>query len=70
MFKKHMTPLSKNGKLDNRPGKGVLDTAMPSAARGGPANIQTYAKATPMANPQPPAPPDYGSSGPGSIGGI
>lgn len=69
MLKKHMTPLTKHGTLHNKPGKDVLSTAMPSAANGGPANMQTYAKATPMANPQPAPAPDYGN-GSGSIGGI
>lgn len=49
MFKKHMTPLSKNGTLHS--GKNPGMQALP-AARGGMANMNTYAKATPMAQPE------------------
>jgi hypothetical protein len=68
MFKKHMTPLSKNGTLHNAPGKGAAAQALPNAAAGGQANLQTYAKATPMAQPQQPAPAPAGL-GSGSWGG-
>jgi predicted HNH restriction endonuclease len=67
MFKKHMTPLTKNGTLDNA-GKNPVSSAL-SAARGGQQNFQTYAKATPMAGPQDqPAPPPDGL-GSGTWGG-
>jgi hypothetical protein len=55
MFKKHMTPLSKKGTLDNRPGKGNEQRDLPGAATGGgPSSFQSYGKATPMAQPAPP----------------
>ena len=60
MFKKNMTPLkphTKAGTLDNTPDKGSSQRTLPSAATGGgPASFQSYAKATPMAQPQQPAP--------------
>lgn len=64
MFKKHMTPLTKNGSLHNS-GKNPAMQTLP-AARGGTANMNTYAKATPMAQPAP-APDGIGS---GSFPGI
>lgn len=62
MLKKHMTPLTKHGSLENK-GKNPVQNAL-NAARGGMSNFQTYAKATPMAQPgdQPaPAPDGLGS---------
>lgn len=65
MFKKHMTPLSKNGTLSN---EGKAPNAKPlAAAAGGGSSLSTYAKATPMANPQPAPVPD--GLGSGSWGG-
>ncbi len=58
MFKKDMTPLSKKGTLHNAPNKGSEQRLLPAAATGGPPNIQSYGKATPMAQPQRPAPPN------------
>lgn len=66
MFKKHMTPLTKNGMLSNT-GKSPAAQSLP-AARGGMANMNTYAKATPMAKPED-APPNDGI-GSGSWPGI
>lgn len=64
MFKKDMTPLaphSKKGTLDNSPNKGSSQRTLPGAASGGgPASFQAYGKATPMAQPQRPAPPNTG----------
>jgi hypothetical protein len=72
MFKKHMTPLTKGGKLDNSPDKGSSQRTLPGAATGGgPASFQSYGKATPMAQPQQPAPaPDGLGSGSWSGNGI
>jgi len=58
MFKKHMTPLkvggSKASSLDNSPDKGSSQRTLPGAATGGgPASMQSYGKATPMAEPAP-----------------
>ena len=61
MFKKDMTPLTKNGTLDNSPLKGSEQRYLPSAASGGgPSSFQSYGKATPMAQPQRPAPASEG----------
>lgn len=64
MFKKDMTPLAphtKKGTLDNTPNKGSSQRLLPAAAAGGgPTSFQDYAKATPMAQPQRPAPPNDG----------
>jgi hypothetical protein len=74
MFKKHMTPLqphSKKGTLDNTPDKGSSQRTIPGAAAGGQPNLQSYGKATPMAQPQQPAPPPDGlGSGSWSGNGI
>lgn len=73
MFKKDMTalaPHSKKGSLHNSVNKASAPRNLPGAATGGgPASFQSYAKATPMAQPQQPAPPDDGI-GSGSFGGI
>ena len=65
MLKKHMTPLGAKGTLHNDPGKGSSQRNLPAAATGGgPASFQSYAKATPMAEPQAPSPaPDGLGSG-------
>lgn len=68
MFKKDMTPLSKKGSLHNAPNKSAVAKALPNAAQGGSPNLQTYGKATPMAQPQQPAPAVDGL-GSGSWGG-
>ncbi len=57
MFKKHMTPIGihRKGSLHAPADKGSTVQAAANAARGGASNtLQDYAKATPMANPQPP----------------
>ncbi len=73
MFKKDMTPLaphSKKGSLHNSANKASSARNLPGAATGGgPASFQSYGKATPMAQPQQPAPPPDGI-GSGSFGGI
>lgn len=64
MFKKDMTalkPHSKAGTLNNSPDKGSSQRNLPGAATGGgPASVQSYGKATPMAQPAP-APDGLGS---------
>jgi hypothetical protein len=70
MFKKDMTKLSPKGTLHKSVNKAASARTMPSAATGGgPASFQSYAKATPMAQSQAPAPPPDGL-GSGSFGGI
>jgi hypothetical protein len=73
MFKKDMTPLaphSKKGSLHNSVNKAASARSLPGAATGGgPASFQSYGKATPMAQPDQPAPPSDGL-GSGSFGGI
>lgn len=60
MFKKDMTPLqphTKKGDLDAPSNKGSSQRYLPSAAAGGGRpSFQDYGKATPMAQPQRPAP--------------
>lgn len=68
MFKKHMTPLqphTKKGDLEAPSNKGSSQRFLPAAAAGGgPTSFQAYGKATPMAQPQRPAPaPDGLGSG-------
>lgn len=75
MFKKDMTPLqphSKKGDLSAPSNKGSSQRFLPAAASGGgPASIQSYGKATPMAQPQRPAPaPDGLGTGHWSGNGI
>ncbi len=75
MFKKDMTalkPHTKKGTLDNAPNKGSSQRRLPAAAAGGgPASFQHYGKASPMAQPQRPAPkPDGLGSGTWSGNGI
>ncbi len=64
MFKKHMTPIGihRPGRLNNNPGKAAFPPAPAmAAARGGATNtLNDYAKATPMAQPQPPMGDDFG----------
>jgi len=61
MFKKHMTPLTKGGTLTKHAGKGSKSGTLSSRNNLNPSttsNSQTigdYAKATPLANPTPPA---------------
>ena len=50
VFKKHLTPLTKGGTITKHAGKGSQVSQMPSGMTTG-----DYAKATPMANPTPPA---------------
>ena len=50
VFKKHLTPLTKGGTITKHAGKGSQVSPMPSGQ-----TIGNYAKATPMANPTPPA---------------
>lgn len=73
MFKKDMTalaPHSKKGTLHNSVNKASEARNLPGAATGGgPASFQSYGKATPMAQPQPPSPAPDGL-GSGSWGGI
>lgn len=60
MFKKHMTPLTKGGETTVHKGKGSQQAPMPDRAqikglaRGG--DLNSYAKATPMAQPAPTVP--------------
>ncbi len=72
MFKRHMTPLAphtKKGTLHNAPGKGSQQRDLPATASGGgPTSFQSYGKATPMAEPQEPAPAPDGL-GTGTWGG-
>ena len=66
MFKKHMTPIGihKKGTLHSSPNKGSDQRSMPGAGGGGPSSFQSYAKATPMAQSDQPAPaPDGLGSG-------
>ncbi len=61
MRKRHMTPIGihRKGSLHNSPDKSSATQVASDMARGGGSNpFQDYAKATPMANPQPPAPTD------------
>lgn len=70
MFKKDMTRLTPKGTLDNAPNKGSSQRLLPAAASGGgPTSFQSYGKATPMAQPQRPAPKNDGL-GSGSWPGI
>jgi len=69
MFKKHMTPLSKGGDLVKSPNKGSSQRNLVGSATGGVPNMQSYAKATPMAESDQPAPAPDGL-GSGSWGGI
>jgi hypothetical protein len=71
MFKKDMTPIGvhKKGTLHSSPNKGSAQRHLPSAAAGGIPNMQSYAKATPMAQSDQPAPPPDGL-GSGSFPGI
>jgi hypothetical protein len=64
MFKKHMTPIGvhKKGTLHSSPNKGSSQRFLPSAGGGTP-NIQSYAKATPMADSDQPSPPPSGLPG-------
>lgn len=72
MFKKHMTPIGihKKGNLVSSPNKGSGQRHLPMAASGGSApNLNDYAKATPMATSDQPAPAPDGL-GSGSFPGI
>ena len=76
MLKKHMTPLTKGGQTNVMAGKGSAQAPMSarnSVTQSGSAmpgaGMNNYAKATPMANPTPPAAPD-GGLGSGSWPGI
>jgi hypothetical protein len=75
MLTKHMTPLRKGGQTVNHAGKGSqvmpLSTRNNVSASGSglpSAGINNYAKATPMAQPTPPAP--DGGLGSGDWPGI
>lgn len=68
MLKKHMKPLTKGGATTVHAGKGSQQAPMSartnvtqSGANTPGAGINNYAKATPMANPTPPAPSGFGS---------
>lgn len=68
MHKKDMTPLGSKGTLHNSVNKASAPKDLPGAATGGgPASFQSYAKATPMAQPQAPSPDGLGT---GNWGGI
>lgn len=55
VLKRHLTPLSKAGKIVKHAGKGSTEQPLPGAAQGGFANnMNDYSQATPMANPSPP----------------
>jgi hypothetical protein len=66
MFKKHMTPLTKGGTLHKHKGKGSQMAPMPDRrqisqlAQPGQQSMNDYAKATPMAQPQPADPMEGG----------
>lgn len=52
-FKKHITALSKAGKIVKHQGKGASAQTLPGTASGGAAStMNDYADATPMAAPQ------------------
>ena len=70
MFKKDMTPIGvhKKGSLHTSPNKGSSQRFLPSAGGGAP-NMGSYAKATPMAASDQPAPAPDGI-GSGSFPGI
>ena len=77
MLKKHMVPLTKGGQTTVHAGKGSQQAPMSarnsvtqsgSSAPG--AGMNNYAKATPMANPTPPAPPPNDALGSGTWPGI
>lgn len=66
MFKKHMTPIGihRGGSLHTAPNKNSAVQPAINAARGGASNsMQDYAKATPMADPQPPMDDSFGGMG-------
>lgn len=68
-----MTPLSKGGARTVHAGKGSKQAPMPARAAvtnapPGSAMLNNYAKATPMAQPSPAAPPLGGMGGPMSSG--
>jgi hypothetical protein len=71
MFKKDMTPIGvhKKGTLHSSPNKGSAQRHLPASAAGGVPNMQSYAKATPMAQSDQPAPAPDGL-GSGSFPGI
>lgn len=71
MFKKDMTPIGvhKKGSLHSSPNKGSNQRRLVGSAGGGMPNMQSYAKATPMAQSDQPAPAPDGL-GSGSWGGI
>lgn len=70
MFKKHMTPLQphkKAGSLHSTVNKASSARNLPGAATGGgPASFQSYAKATPMMQPDDGDSPDGDSQGLGT----
>ncbi len=66
MFKKDMTPIGvhRKGSLHTAPNKGSAIRPAMAAARGGASNsMQDYAKATPMAAPQPAMDDSFGGMG-------
>ncbi len=66
MFKKDMTPIGihRKGSLHTSPNKGAAMRPAMAAAQGGASNsMQDYAKATPMAQPQPPMDDSFGGMG-------
>lgn len=68
MPKKDMTPIGKKGALHTHVNKASDARDLPGAGTGGaPSSFQDYGKATPMAQPQAPAPDGLGS---GSWPGI
>jgi hypothetical protein len=72
MLKKHMTPIGihRAGSLHTSPNKGSSQRNLVGAGAGGaPSSIQDYAKATPMADSDQPAPVPDGL-GSGTWGGI
>jgi hypothetical protein len=75
MFKKHMVPLSRGGQTIQHAGKGsrvqqlsTRNNVSTSGSDSPYADINNYAKATPMAQPTPPAP--DGGLGSGDWPGI
>lgn len=58
VFKRHLTPLRKGGRIDKHNGKGATEQPLPNRAtlgalssNPGASTMNDYAKATPLANP-------------------
>ena len=52
VLKRHLTPIGKGGKIIKHAQKGATQQTLPNSASGGfSSNMNDYAQATPMANP-------------------